>query len=45
VDHEKGAVAIVRFIEGIGKSGVDRKIEVGIWIHQLGFNSIEPSGA
>ena len=28
VNHEKGAVAVVRLIEGVGKAGVDREIEV-----------------
>jgi hypothetical protein len=26
VDHEKGAVAVVRLVEGVGKAGVDREI-------------------
>src|SRR5580693_8930340 len=27
VDHEKAAVAVVRFIEGVGKAGIDCQIE------------------
>src|SRR4029453_9209212 len=42
VDHEQAAVAVVRFVEAVGEAGVDRKIEVGIGIHQLGRNCIEP---
>src|SRR4029453_13536824 len=42
VDHERAAVAVVRFVEAVGEAGVDRKIEVGIGIHQLGRNCIEP---
>jgi hypothetical protein len=42
VDHEKAAVAVVRFVEAVGVAGVDRKMEVGVGIHQLGRNCIEP---
>ena len=42
MDHEQAAVAVVRFVEAVGEAGVDRKIEVGIGIHQLGRNCIEP---
>jgi hypothetical protein len=45
VDHEKGAVAVVRLVEGVGKAGVDREIVVGIRIHQLGRNRIEALGS
>jgi hypothetical protein len=41
VNHEKGAVAAVRPVEGVGKASVDRKIEVRIRIHQLGRNCVE----
>jgi hypothetical protein len=42
VDHEQAAVAVVRFVEAVGVADVDRKIEVGVGIHQLGCNCIEP---
>src|SRR3984893_10392468 len=42
MDHEQAAVAVIRFVEAVGEAGVDRKIEVGIGIHQLGRNCIEP---
>src|SRR5262249_36668224 len=42
VDHEQAAVAVVRLVEAVGEAGVDRKIVVGIGIHQLGRNCIEP---
>src|SRR5262249_57679858 len=41
VDHEQAAAAVVRFVEAVGEAGVDRKIVVGIRIHQLGRNCIE----
>ncbi len=42
MDHEKGAVAAVRFVEAVGEARVDREIVGGIGIHQLGGNRIEP---
>src|SRR5262245_2005632 len=42
MDHEQAAVAVVRLVEAVGEAGVDRKIVVGIGIHQLGRNCIEP---
>src|ERR1700745_2978282 len=42
VDHEQAAAPVVRFVEAVGEAGVDRKIVVGIGIHQLGRNCIEP---
>src|SRR5262249_15224335 len=42
MDHEQAAVAVVRLVEAVGEAGVDRKIVVGIGIHQLGRNCVEP---
>src|SRR5215471_7315085 len=42
MDHERAAVAVVRFVEAVGEARVDRQIEVGVGIHQLGGNGIEP---
>ena len=44
MDHEKGAVAVVRLVKGVGKAGIDREIVVGIRIHQLGRDRIEALG-
>src|SRR5215469_8888957 len=41
MDHEQAAGAVVRFIEAVGEAGIDRKIVVGIGIHQRGGNCIE----
>ena len=38
---KKGAVVVVRLVEAVGKAGVDRKVVVGIWIHQVGRNCAE----
>ena len=42
MDHEKGAVPLIRLVEAVGKAGIDRKIVVRIRIHQLGRDCIEP---
>src|SRR5689334_6762684 len=41
MDHEKAAGAVVRFVEAVGETGVDRKIVIRIGIHQRGGNCIE----
>jgi hypothetical protein len=38
---KKGAVVVVRLVEAVGKASVDRKVVVGIWIHQVGRNCAE----
>ena len=45
MDHEQAAVAVVRLVEAVGVAGVDRKIVIGIGIHQLRRNRIEPLGS
>ena len=42
MDHQQAAVAVVRLVEAVGVAGVDRKIVVGIGIHQLGRHRVEP---
>jgi hypothetical protein len=45
VDQSKGAVPVVGLIEDVGKAGVDRKIVLGVRIHQLYRNRIEALGS
>ena len=42
MDHQQAAVAVVRLVEAVGVAGVDRKIVIGIGIHQLGRHRVEP---
>ena len=44
MDHEKGAVAVVGPVEGIGKAGIDCEVIVGVRIYQAGRDRIEALG-
>ena len=44
VDHQERARAPVGAVVGVGESGIDRQIVVGVRIHQAGRDAVETLG-